>query len=775
MRVEERKSVLRFGNFELHEAAGELRKHGIKIKLQQKPLQILRILLEHPGEVVSREQLQRALWPDGVFVDFDHGLNTAIKKLRDALGDTAASPRYIATVDRQGYRFLAPVTTEDLGPPAANGTPAAPAVLPAYGELPVGRSRRGWFAVVAACAIIALAGWLYFQRPRSAPLTETDTVLLGEFTNSTGDPVFDGTLKQALGISLRQSPFLEFVSDAKVADVLKEMTRPADTPLTPEVAREVCQRAGAKASIEGAVAALGSDYVIGLKAVNCGTGAVLASEQATVASKEQIIAGLGGIATKLRSELGESLASVQKYDVPLQEATTSSLDALKAYSLAKVVFDRGDYQAAIPLFKHAVELDPNFAQAYESVGISLSNASQNDEAQDWIRKAYQMRRRASQREQLLITTAYYNVVTQQVDKRIETLRMMRQLYPRDVASANNLAAELTQCGRFEEALQQAQDTVRMAPTLHTGYELLGIAYLGLNRWQEAHQVREKEMALHVDYHWDHFDLYNIGYWQHDPAEMQRQVEWAKGNRYESFLWNAMAGEAAAEGRLRRSLQLFRKAQAGALQAGLHSSAEQTAAEGELMQVLLGMPRPAVSMPKGASDSTLRFVGLADALQGKTQAAGAVMTEMLRRYPESTYVNKVWVPAIRAELALHRGAPEEAIQLLQPAAGYEFGWRTQNWANYIRGRAFLRAGRPEAAAAEFQKILDHPGICLAGTLAPLPYNLSYLELGRALSKTSDVAGARRAYQQFLAAWGSADPGLPLLRQAREELSRLGSGH
>jgi len=770
--------LLRFGNFELSCQTGELRKLGIKIKLQQKPLEVLCCLLENPGTIVSREELQRRLWPDGVFVDFDHGLNTAVKKLRAALGDTALTPRYIATVDRQGYRFVAPVATVDTAsaPQSRPKEASGPVELePAHLE---STSRSVWVRLMLAAGALALtiSGALYYKSVRASRLGGNDTVLIADFANSTGEPVFDDALKQALTISLRQSPFLDMVPEGKIGPTLKQMTRPPSTPVTGDVAQQVCQRVGAKAYIAGAIAALGNEYVLGLKAINCQNGDVLAGEQLTAASKEKVIPVLGQAATKLRRELGESLATVQQYDVPLAQETTSSLDALKAFSIGMEIFNTGKYADSISLFKRAIELDPNFALAYEALGITYNNSSRHDEGVEYLRRAYALRDHASELEKLLITTSLYNVVTHESDKGIETLELMRRLYPRNSSITNNLAIEYLDSGRLEDALAVEQETMRLAPNAHTSYEELGIIDIGLNRFADAKEVRQKEIALKLDYHWDHVDLYNVAFWENDSAAMQRELNWAKGKPYEFFMLMAQAGDDVALGKLSEAKPVFQAAIAGAEHAHFADVSASLPVESDLAQVLLGVT-PKFSKPTqdvlkpGSSSNALRRAGFAYAAVGDAARANSIADELLKRDPQGTFANNVYAPVIRAEAELRKGHAAEAITTLQNATPYEFGWRTQNWSNYVRGCAYLKLGNPTLAATEFQKIIDHQGISLGDSLSPLVYVLSIQELARARAAAGDTAGAKTAYQQFLGLWKDADTNLPPLKDAKLELARL----
>ena len=654
---------------------------------------------------------------------------------------------------------------------------AAPAAVTAATVQEV-RKRPGRIVVAAAVLLVAalVAGGFYYRSQQAIRLNEKDTIVVADFANSTGDPIFDDTLKQGLSLTLHQSPFLTILSDDKVAENLKLMTRPAKTALTPEVAREVCQRAGSKAYMEGAIAALGNEYVLGLKAVNCRSGDILAREQVTVAAKEKVIAALGDAASKLRGELGESLATVQKYDVPLEEATTPSLEALKAFSLAYAEANRGSYRTAIPFYKRAIELDPDFAVAYAHMGQAYANSGQNEPAVESIKQAFQRRSRASELEKFYIETRYYELVTGEVEKRIEILQLWKKMYPRDPIATNDLAAEYTDAGRYEQALEEAQKTVQLAPHDFTGYVLLGVSYMGLDRFAEARAVRQEQIAMKLADMWDHVELYGLAYLQNDAATMQREAEWAKGQPDEYRMVRSIARRAASLGKLKEAREAYRQAIESAQRNGSTEAAKDMAVELDLVEVLVGNmpktgPEARAATAPGGDTEVLTNAGRVLAMRGDARSASAIADGWLKRSPTNTYVNNVFAPAIRAEVEINRGNPARAIDLLQAASAYEFGWKAKYLPNYVRGRAYLGARRGKEAAGEFEKILAHRGVSLAGSSASLQYALSYLQLARARTLSGDAAGARRAYQDFLSLWKDADPDVPVLKEARAELAKL----
>ncbi|HET7873431.1 MAG TPA: tetratricopeptide repeat protein, partial [Terriglobales bacterium] len=696
----------------------------------------------------------------GVPPQLEHVINKAMEKDRNLRYATAAQLR---------------ADLEDVAAVLGKSTPTITTATPeATRGLAAPRQMSGkLLAGVVVLVLGVIVGGFYYRAQLARRLSESDSIVIADFSNSTGDAIFNDALKQGLNVALHQSPFLSIASDDKLASSLKLMTLPPGTPVTGAVAREACERMGSKAYIEGAIALLGSEYVLGLKAVNCRSGEVLAREQATAGTKEKVIPALGEAASRLRTQLGESLATVQKYDVRLEQATTSSLEALKSFSVARSYAIRGQYADAVPLYKHAIELDPNFAMAHARLGQAYANNGQSELSLESVRRAFQLKDRTSELEKFYIVTRYYELVTGEVDKRIETLQLWKNMYPREPGPRNDLSAEYTDMGRYDEALAEAEQTIKLSPSWHTGYELLGQAYMGLNRLAEAKAVRQKEIDLKLDYHWDHIDLYGIAFLENDNAGMQREIQWSKGNKYEYLLVRSMAGRLASLGNLKEARGTFAQARLRAEQAGFADAALGLGQEVGLMEAMLGVPRT-TSVPsplKSKNHSTLATAGRLYASTGQPHNAEAIADEMVKDAPHDEYVNRVWVPTIRAEVELSRGDPAKAIELLQAASPYEFGWKAQFWPNYVRGRAYLAQQCGKDAAAEFEKILDHRGVSLAGTLSPLVYSLSQLELARARAMSGDNDGARKAYQDFFKLWKDADPDIPVLQQARLEFGKL----
>jgi eukaryotic-like serine/threonine-protein kinase len=625
---------------------------------------------------------------------------------------------------------------------------------------------------------VGIAGYFYTHRP-APKLTEKDTIVVGDFANSTGDPVFDDALKQALSVSLRQSPFLNVLSDEKVGATLRLMTRPINTPLTPDVARELCQRADSKAYIAGSIASLGSQFVVGLKAVNCLNGDVLAQEQATAAGKEKVLDALGEAAGKLRGQLGESLASVQKFDAPLAQETTPSLEALKAVSIGRKIEHEKGSAAALPSYQHAIDLDPNFASAIEGVGIMYGNMGEPTRGTEYLSKAYTLRDRASEREKLHITSMYYMVGTGELDKAIETFREWEENYPRDDTAYINLSALEAFEGKLEQGAEQTRIALRLNPDNVIGAEdMLGFL-VGLGRFDEARQFYQQTLARNLDDDTLHVVVYGAEFVEKNPRGMAAQVAWFEGRP--EFQHEILALEADTEayaGHVAKSRELTRHA----VEAALRSDNKESAALWQLYsswrEAMFGNLEEAKRAQSAAlalapeSRDVQQLTALVLARIGDTTKTRALAQELAKKYPLHTVVQSYWLPTIEAQLALSAKDPTTAIAQLRNTANLEYGLTVGNSNNsclyptYLRGEAFLAAGQ-EGAAAEFLKIIDHPGIvwnCATGALA-------HLELGRAYALAGDKAKAKAAYQDFLTLWKDADPDVPVLKDARAEFEKV----
>jgi eukaryotic-like serine/threonine-protein kinase len=765
-------SSTRFGVFELDARAGELRKAGTRVRLQDQPLKILMALLEQPGAVVTREDLKRRIWPQDSFGDFDHAVNVAVAKLRAALADSADTPRYVETLPRRGYRFIYPVTPPAETPRANGDTPTAPAQAPADKK-----AEFAWRPIAAIALIVVLlaaSGWWWHSSRKAPPiLTDKDTVVLADFDNTTDDPVFDGTLRQGLAAQLEQSPFLSLVSDATVKQTLRLMGQPADAQITPEIARQLCLRTGSTAVLEGSLTKLGNQYVLGMKAVNCRSGDSLAEEQVTAAGKEEVLQSLVQGASQLRSKLGESLRTVQKYNTPLEQVSTPSLQALHAYSLGRTtLIDKDDNAGAIQLFQRAIKLDPNFAMAYASLGLAYGMSSEESSVANY-RKAYALRDRVSDRERFYIEAHYHESVTGDWEKAREVYELWSQLYPRDDVAHLNLGEVYSRLGQYENARAEVAESLRLLPGDCMSSGLLLATLLHLNRWDEAREFAKNAKPQNGNcFHLQAY-RYVLAFLQKDQAQMAQVVN-TSGAWDMDFLY-FQAQTAAYYGRMRESREFMRRmvlAIRPSQMEELGGLFESVAAEGE---ALYGYPDFA---KKEASDALARSKGrdvegvggLALAFAGDNDGAQDLADDLAGSFPESTLVQTNYLPAIHAQRALNGADSGEALEKLQVSAPYELG--DSDGINalfpvFLRGQAFLAARQGPEAAVEFQKILDHPGVVLSESIGPL----ARLGLARAHALDGDTSKARAGYQEFFALWKDADPDLPVLKQAKAEYAKL----
>ena len=643
--------------------------------------------------------------------------------------------------------------------------------------------------IVAGVAV----GAFYYRWHAAKPLTDKDTVVLADFSNETGNPVFDGTLKTALSVSLHQSPFLNVLSDSNAAKTLNLMMRPADTKLSPDVARELCQRAGSKAYIAGSITGVGAEFVVSLKAVNCQTEDMLAQEQATASNKEKVLDALGGVASKLRSELGESLATVRRFDVPLEQATTSSLEALKEYSLGQKAAQEKGAAQSLPHDQRAIELDPNFAMAYGAVGIHYENLGEPARAGSYLTKAFQLREHASERERLSITAHYYSAVTGELDKSAQTYQQRIESYPRDIAAYNNLGIIFAEQGLYEKAVEVTKQGIRIEPNQITLDENLTDYLLALQRFDEARQLIHEMQPRKPDNYIFPAALYALAFLGSDSAAMAEQEQWFAGKpEYENFGLALASDSEAYAGHLGKARELTRRAVSSAIRADSKEAGaiwQAIAAQREgAFGITAETRRAAAEALKlaPASQGAEAEAALAFALAGDAAQAEALARDLAKRFPLDTQIQSLWLPAIQAQLALSRKDPALALKALQGASPpLEFGLvafaanasGSCLYPTYIRGKAYLAAGQGTAAVAEFQKILDHSGIgwnCWTGALAHLGVARANALLARTSQRSdSDAAHTRAlvAYKDFFTLWKDADPDIPILQEAHAEYSKL----
>jgi eukaryotic-like serine/threonine-protein kinase len=685
-------------------------------------------------------------------------------------GTTAAvqatpAPPASSAMPSSGRVAAAPASSSVAVPPTAAPPSSRWKIL-----LPVG--------VVALAALVA--GGLYFRaRPAipatsAVPLTEKDTLVLTDFSNSTGDPVFDGTLKQALAVDLEQSPFLNILSDRKIGATLKLMGRPPTDHVTADLAKELCLRTGSKAILAGSISSLGSQYVVGLEAVACTTGDTLAKEQAEASSKEGVLKALSTAATSLRGKLGESLASVQKFDVPV-EATTPSLEALKAYSMGITTGRTKSDAEAIPFMKRALELDANFAMADAGLAVEYGNLGQASLAAGYAKKAYDLRDRVSERERYRISALYFQNVTSELEKATEAYELWAKSYPRDSVPHTNLGVLYSELGQYDKAIAETEVAQRLQAT-RANYGNLANNYVNVNRLKDARQTLQEAQQKNFDDFLIRADLYILAFLTGDMAEMERDVAWAAGRPGdEDQMLNIHAETQAYYGHLGKARDLSRRAADSAVRSDAKETGAQWLAfqglrEAELGNVTAARQAVARALALAPGRDVKVLSALALARSGETAQSRTILEALERSEPTNTILKVYWFPVIEASIAMVQQAPDRAIVALEPALPYELGNPPPGGAMYppyVRGLAYLAQKNGPAAAAEFQKFLDHPGIVPNFLLR----SLARLQLARAYAISGDTSKAKAVYQDFLTLWKDADPDIPILKEAKAEYAKL----
>jgi DNA-binding winged helix-turn-helix (wHTH) protein/tetratricopeptide (TPR) repeat protein len=770
--------LFRFREFELDRSAFELRRAGRSVHLERIPFELLCLLVERGGQLVPREEIITHIWGKDVFLDTEHAINTAVRKIRHALRDDPEAPRFVLTVPAKGYRFVASLERPEPAVVAADSAAEEHekpvAIVPSHGK-----SR--WKVLIPAIVfLVALAAMSFLHFHQAQALTEKDTIVLPDFANSTGDAVFDDTLKQALSVQLSQSPFLNILSDKKMSETLQMIGHPAEERVTEKTALEICQRTQSAAVLAGSIARLGSQYVIGLNAVNCRTGDFLAKQQVRTNSKEDVLKAVDQAATKLRGELGESLSSIQKFDTPIEQATTPSLEALQDFSLGRTTLDvKGDFAGAVPFFHRAINLDPNFAMAYAALSASYSDLGENDLAAKNIQKAYELRERVTDREKFYIEAGYYDDVTGELEKTHQVCELWERTYPRDFDPHFFAGNDYELLGRYEDGLAEAREAVRLDPGGGVTNAFLAFTYFTTGQLEQAQTTIREIQAKKLDSPPIHLLLYSLAFARNDADAMGREVAWAAGKPgVEDVMIANEAGTAAYHGQLSKARELSRRAIESAERAGENETAAGYKADAAFREALFGNPgrvgkwaEPALA---GSSDRIVHFVAiLAMAIARDSARAQALAADLGKRFPQDTIVKFDFLPTIHAQIALDRNNPSQAVEALLVAAPYELGmvgaggFGTALNPVYVRGEAYLAAGRGNEAAAEFQKILDHRLIAGNGAIAPL----ARLGLGRAYALQGDTAEARAAHRDFLALWKDADPDIPILKAAKAEYANL----
>jgi tetratricopeptide (TPR) repeat protein len=707
------------------------------------------------------------------------------RHLHDRIGSVSASRTELAAWMRSRNLRV----EQGSGNHAAESNPAATA-QPLVGGNSVS-TRKYLVGLAVLVASLVLGGILWFQKTehfrrnpiadaRSQTVTDVvgleqtankDTIVLADFTNKTGDTVFDDTLRQGLSVQLEQSPFLSLVSEQQIRQTLKMMGQKSRVKLTPEVAREICQRTGNTVVLDGSIAKFGTQYLLTLKAVSCVSGEWLASTEAQANDKSHVLDALGRAGSDIRNKLGESLSSVQKFDAPLEQATTSSLEALQAYSLARRTLEAGDFPAAVPLFQSAVRSDPRFAMAHANLGTAYYYLGETGLGDESTAKAYELRDRVSQREKFYIESHYYYIVTGDLEKARPVFELWARVYPRDAGPHTWLGVVYDQLGLFEKSLEQGLESHRLKVTGGSYNNLVG-AYIALNRLEEARATAKEAQTEGFDSPNLRFSIYTIAFLQNDASGMKEQMDWAVGKQPEEERMLATAASTAAySGQIGKARQLWRRARALAERRGTKDTLAGYETDAAWWEAHVGnfaeaRERAAAALVLSRSREVECTAAPELAMAGDAVRAESLADDLARRFPENTALRFSHMPTIQARVALSRNDPAKAIEFLQDAEPYELGMGSLDPA-YVRGEVYLAAHRGSEAAGEFQKILDHRGIvgnALIGALA-------HLQLGRAYALQGDTAKARAAYTDFLTLWKDADAEIPILKQAKAEYAKL----
>ena len=780
-------ACLRFGNdFALDLRAYQLRSGDVSLKLKPAPMELLILLVEHRGELVTREQIVERIWGKGVFVDTDNSINVAISRIRQVLRDDPERPRFVLTVPGKGYRFVAPV--EEVA------EASVPEHIP---ELPIARSpeanaerqdhlgfsrhkqiRIAAIMVLAATLAGVLAVTTYYDSRRAKRLSPQDTIMIADFTNNTGDRVFDETMKQALSMELTQSPFLRVASDLQVGEILQRMGRSPRDGLSHETAAEVCLRMGGKAFLAGTISILGHHYIVDLEALGCSDGETLAAAQAQAENKEDVLHALGVVTSQVRAKLGESLPSLQKYDFPVK-ATTKSLEALKAFSMGlKAEHESGPIDA-IPFYKEAIQHDSDFALAYTTLGRAYEDYGQDDEAVRNYAMAFQLRDRLSERERYFVTTLYYETVPGDLEKAREAGELWVSIYPQDTYGREKLATVYSDFGQIENAYDQGREALRLDPESEINIFNAFLGAISTGRLDEAEHVLERGRSRGLDGQAIHFASYLLAFERGNLAEMERQLAWSIGKPGIEEVVLAVHSETHAYfGHIHKAREFSKRA----TESAIRDKASEMAGLYQVVAALRGIEIGNVSLADDYVRSALsvaptRDVKLQTALvwarSGNATGARKLLDAVVKQNPENTLVNSYWTPAIEASLEIQRGNPQAAVSKLQIVAPYELsmappaGDDLMMYPTYIRGQAYLASRNAAAAAREFRKLIDHPGVvlnCILGALARL-------QLARAEAMAGDRNSARHDYELFLTLWKDADPDIPILKQAKAEYAKL----
>ena len=758
---------LQVGIFEANPHSGELTRKGARVKLQEQPFQLLLFLLENAGDLVSRDGVRQRLWSDNTFVDFDASLSVAIGKLREALGDSAENPRFIETIPRRGYRFIASVHVEDVNPDRAKPERANAA------------DSQKWHKKLTGVALLAIlpaivVGIVFWFSSSRARLPEHAAIMIGDFENNTGDPVFDGSLRRAVVIHLRQSPYLNVLPDQKLSEALQNLGRSPDDTVVPALARQVCQHLKATALILGSIRAASRTYSLSLNAERCSDGAELIQQTFSVDHKEEVLPRLGSAVDEVRRRLGESRESLQKFGVPIEQATTSSLEALKAYQLGLELRTHSKNVEARAVLKTAIALDPDFAIAYAQLGSAYSNSGDATYARQFFEKAFALRARATEPERLYITGRYFDVVTGEREHGSDTYKLWTEIYPNDWLPYNAMANNAILLGRYETAVDSARKAIELGPAQDFGSSNLISALIALNRLNEAKTICDQLLAKGRDNSFIHLDLFAIAHLEQDQVAADHQLEWAAKHPDDVGMIFARGSVAASEGKIETATKLFDQAAEVDISNGDSEAAAIALVESAEMNSEMGRSSTAKreserALKLGKDEMVYGLAALVALRRHDVQSAQALLSEMDHDRPLSTFNLGIYSPIIRTFVAVSKGSsPSEVKSLMESTLPYESGSLADMLPIYVRGVAYSAVNAPAQAEAEFQEIITHHSVDATTTLYPL----SVLGMARCYMLQGRKAESRDAYLQVFRLWKDADRDLPILLTARKEFDSLG---
>jgi len=758
---------VRFGAFDLDLNTGELRSieasdPNNKVLLREQVFQVLRMLLEREGEIVTREEIKEKLWVNDTVVDFDHSINATIKTLRRTLGDSAADPRYIETLARRGYRLM----------PAIEYLERAPGTAPVDVAAEIHPPRRLWALVAGTLlAIGALSVWRYEVYRHRITLAPTDAIVLADIDNRTNDPVFDDALNTALRYEMEQTPYLNLLGLDKTYATLGQPKLALTTEITPEIARQICSKTNSRMVISDSIADAGNRYHLEIRALDCGSGATLAEERTDISARNQVVHELGATAVRLRKKLGEPAESLARFNQPLEKALSASLEALQTGAEGTKLFLAGDPEAALPLYQRGIELDPELALTYEGIGMANGVLGHYDLMADAVTRAYQLRDRMTEKDRLNAEYLYYSGVTGELDKSYSVLLRSLELFPRNVFFHTNLAHTLFKLGQVKRAADLEDETARLEPSsLYFAWAALDDIIA--SRFNEARSWLAQAEALKFDSPELRIQRSRMTFIDGDRGALNRIFEdEAHGPSRVVFLrdrskFEAQQGHFDSADRLR-------------LQASKLSSDPEDISRALVLSALRNAEAGSVIQARKNQDHALQsklernlrmILALSLARSGRTDEANRLADEVSQEAPLDTIVQKYLVPTVRAAVKLQRHEPQAAIDLLRESVQYDLAF-TQSfdylYPAYIRGQAYLESGEGQSAAHEFQKLIDNPGLCWGYMTGPL----ARLQLGRAQRLMGDNESARKSYEEFLNIWKDADADLPIYRQAKAEYAQL----